>query len=425
MPGFGELAAGAMLASLTIFLVVRVRYPRVPIWSFMSFLAFLSVALGLVPVDSIGEAVNYDVVLFLIGMFSLVSIAEHAGLLDYLSYRFLGAFRSRLGMMTAASLLFGLLAAISVNDTVAMAGVPIALSAAYSAGVDPEAMVLLLMFSLTVGSVFTPIGNPQNVLIAVESGMEAPFLTFVKYLAIPTLINLLLLPPIIMAFYRGAAEPGGGRERPQLRDRRDAVIAAAGLSTAVAALVVNDLLELRGLPHVQNVGFIPFVVAAGTYLFVRDPREALRGVEWGTVIFFISMFITMYGVWRSGLFYWLARLMMPSATSGMVGILQISAVSLGLSQLLSNVPFVNLFIEYMKGIGYGPGSAWAWLTLAYSSTIAGNLTLLGAASNIIVLESLESRHGRTISFARFAEVGALVTLVNVAVYSAFIYLMLG
>jgi Na+/H+ antiporter NhaD/arsenite permease-like protein len=424
MPGLDELIAAAMLISLTLFLITRVRYPRVPIWSFMSFLAFLSVILGLVPVDSIGSAVNYDVVLFLIGMFSLVSVAESSGLLDYVSYSFMGRFRSRLGIMSAAALLFGLLAAISVNDTVAMMGVPIALSAAAAAGVDPEAMVLLLMFSLTIGSVFTPIGNPQNVLIAVESGIRAPFVTFVEYLALPTLVNLLILPPIVMALYRGGASAAGYPKAPALKDRRDAAVAAIGIAAAIAALIANDILELRGLPHVQNVGFIPFVVAAGVYIFVRNPRETIKNVEWGTIIFFISMFITMYGVWRSGLFYELAHLMMPRATSGILGILQISAVSVGLSQILSNVPFVNLFVQYMGQIGYGGGSIWAWLTLAYASTIAGNLTLLGAASNIIVLESLESRHGRTISFTRFLRAGAIVTLVNVAVYSAFIYALL-
>jgi len=54
------------------------------------------------------------------------------------------------------------------------------------------------------------------------------------------------------------------------------------------------------------------------------------------------------------------------------------------------------------------------------STIAGNLTVLGAASNVIVLESLESRYGTTVSFVDFLKVGAVVTAVNVAVYFAFL-----
>jgi Na+/H+ antiporter NhaD/arsenite permease-like protein len=57
-----------------------------------------------------------------------------------------------------------------------------------------------------------------------------------------------------------------------------------------------------------------------------------------------------------------------------------------------------------------------------SSTIAGNLTILGAASNVIILEVLESRMGTTITFTEFLKIGAIVTLVNTAIYLLFLHL---
>ena len=418
---FYEAVAAAELAALLAFLASRVRHPELPIWAFMSFLAFISVALGLVPVDAIGSAIDYDVILFLIGMFSLVSLAESSGLLDWLAYRVSSIGVGGLAYLAVLSLFSGLLSALIVNDTMAMISVPLALSISEAAGVDPEALVLLLAFSLTIGSVFTPIGNPQNVLIAVESGIRAPLTTFVEYLAVPTLVNLAVLPLAIAALYPEVVRVGRAAIARPAVDRRDAAIAAAGIAAVVAALMVNDYLELAGLPHFQNIGFIPFVVAAGAYSFARDPRRVVRNVDWGTIIFFISMFITMYGIWRSGLFLWMSRALVPSSATGLPGILEIGAVSIALSQLTSNVPFVNLFIDYMRQLGYGPGSVWAWMTLAYSSTVAGNLTFLGAASNVIILEGLESRRGRSISFWRFARAGALVTAVNFATYSAYLY----
>jgi len=77
--------------------------------------------------------------------------------------------------------------------------------------------------------------------------------------------------------------------------------------------------------------------------------------------------------------------------------------------VLSNVPFVKLFINYMKTLGYTGEDCSSWLTLAMASTIAGNLTILGAASNIIILEVLESRMNTTITFMEFLKVGAIVT----------------
>ncbi len=94
--------------------------------------------------------------------------------------------------------------------------------------------------------------------------------------------------------------------------------------------------------------------------------------------------------------------------------------SLIYSQLLSNVPFTDLFIPYMHGLGFTASDPVAWVTLAMATTIAGNLTILGAASNVIILESIESRYTVTVSYWRFMRAGAIVTLVNVAVYLAYI-----
>jgi Na+/H+ antiporter NhaD/arsenite permease-like protein len=133
------------------------------------------------------------------------------------------------------------------------------------------------------------------------------------------------------------------------------------------------------------------------------------------------MFITMNGIWNSGALQPLLKLLMPTMDSSIIGILRITLASLLLSQLLSNVPFVKLFIEYMKNIGYGSKDVNAWITLAFSSTIAGNLTILGAASNIIILEVLETRMKTTITFTEFLKIGSIITLINTAIYLTFIY----
>ena len=91
--------------------------------------------------------------------------------------------------------------------------------------------------------------------------------------------------------------------------------------------------------------------------------------------------------------------------------------------MLSNVPFVKLFITYMKNLGHTGSDTSPWITLAMASTIAGNLTILGAASNVIVLEVLESRMGTTITFTEFLKIGAVVTIINTLIYMPFLTIM--
>jgi Na+/H+ antiporter NhaD/arsenite permease-like protein len=64
------------------------------------------------------------------------------------------------------------------------------------------------------------------------------------------------------------------------------------------------------------------------------------------------MFVTMEGVWRSGVLQPLLNIILPAKSCGFISILRITISSILLSQLLSNVPFTKLFIEYMKSLGY-------------------------------------------------------------------------
>ncbi len=410
-----------VLVFLVVGLVIRSKRPWIPVWCIMAFSSFMTVSFGLVSFDEINGTVNIDVILFLIGMFSLVGLADSSGLLKLVSMRFISLFKSRFALIYASSLLFGLLSAFAVNDTVALVGPLIAYTISKVGRIEARFMFLLLAFSLTIGSVMTPIGNPQNILIAVESGMNAPFVNFIAKLAIPTLINLLITPYIMIKVFKIKNEAINVASNPKetLNNGRDSILAGIGIAITIFALLFNDLMQFYGGPHITYRGVIPFVIAAGIFMMTSNPRKVLANVDWGTIVFFITMFITMDGIWKSGVLQPLLSYIMPSKIDGVLGLLKITIVSLLFSQFLSNVPFVKLFINYMQDVGYNSYDVDAWLCLAMASTIAGNLTLLGAASNIIVLETLESRMKTTITFLEFMKYGIVITFVNCIVYLAF------
>ncbi|MDJ0273962.1 MAG: SLC13 family permease [Nitrososphaerota archaeon] len=402
--------------------VLRGRFPRIPIWSVMILSASVTLMLGLVGIDEAAQLVDLDVVMLLIGMFALVGVAEHSGLLDFIASYFLSRVRDKWTLMLVSSLLFGLMSAFFVNDTVALMGPPIAVLVGKSLGGMYEAAFLLLCFSITIGSVMTPIGNPQNVLIALQSGMRSPFIDFLARLAVPTLLSLIVLPLILIRLYKIPRErvvvPAAPWEA--VRSRREFYLAVIGGGSAVGALMVNDVLAALGQPHVTSRGLIPFVVAAAIWSFTDNPREILSRVDFGTILFFLGMFITVEGVWRSQVLSPLLLAVNQGDVTETFGLLKLAAISLTMSQLISNVPFAKLAIQQLREAGVTGQDVDVWLTLATSSTLAGNLTILGAASNVIVLEVLESRYGRTISYLRFAKVGLLVTAVSLTIYMPFL-----
>jgi Na+/H+ antiporter NhaD/arsenite permease-like protein len=178
---FHQIISFAILIYLISALVLRTRWPWIPVWAIMALASFIVVVSGIVPIDQVGTVIDLNVVLFLVGMFSLVSLAESSGLLGYFTSLMLFRVRDVGALIYVSAFVFGILSAIAVNDTIALMGPPIAYSIAKTAGINPGAMYLLLAFSITIGSVMTPIGNPQNVLVAIQSGINAPFVKFVEY----------------------------------------------------------------------------------------------------------------------------------------------------------------------------------------------------------------------------------------------------
>jgi Na+/H+ antiporter NhaD/arsenite permease-like protein len=92
------------------------------------------------------------------------------------------------------------------------------------------------------------------------------------------------------------------------------------------------------------------------------------------------------------------------------GVAGLSVVAALLSNLVSNVPAVMLFTRLVPHL---PDPTTSWLALAMSSTLAGNLTLIGSIANLIVVEGAR-RRGVRVSFLDYLRVGVPVTVLTLA-----------
>jgi Na+/H+ antiporter NhaD/arsenite permease-like protein len=76
---------------------------------------------------------------------------------------------------------------------------------------------------------------------------------------------------------------------------------------------------------------------------------------------------------------------------------------------VSNVPAVLVFKPFVPHLA---DPSRAWLTLAMSSTLAGNLTLLGSVANLIVVQ--RARAEVVISFREYLRAGVPLTILTLA-----------
>lgn len=419
-------------AALAVFgivyaLIIGRRRLGIPIWTAMLIGAALMIGLQVTGVVDAFKAVNLEVIAFLFGMFSIVSALERSGVLRAVALRMLARAKTPSQILMIFVVGMGVLAAFLVNDTIALLGIPLAVRVARHSGIRPAVLLLALAFGITVGSVMTPIGNPQNLLIATDSGIEFPFATFLLYLGAPTIANLFATYYILKLYYRKELAVSGRAPEVAKVDGaynpRQARLSIYATVATLAGFALSEILHGLGVADL-SLSVVAMLGAAALYALSNERTQILKSVDYSVLVFFAAMFVVTTSMWSSGavsiITGWLPG---PNPADGPQGMGIITAASLSLSQVLSNVPFVDLYNFVMIENGFRGEHVGQWLMLAAASTVAGNLTILGAASNIIIIESAEARGVRAFGFVEFAKIGSVITAVNILIYYLFLTLV--
>jgi Na+/H+ antiporter NhaD/arsenite permease-like protein len=362
------------------------------------------------------HAINIEVMLFLFGMFIVGEALVESGYLSTLSHRFFSYARTPDQMIFFILFGIGFLSALLMNDTLAIIGTPLVLGLATKFRISPKLMLLSLAIAITTGSVMSPIGNPQNLLIAVNSGMDTPFVTFSLYLLIPSLISLGVAYILLRFFFRTDFSTRVLDHDPIMPvDNKMFFPVKCSLAVILILGVANIIASLYGGKLFVPLPLIAVCAAVPVILLGTERLRLLKNIDWFTLVFFAAMFVLMESVWQTGFFQ---SFVDESMVTSVPMILLTSAVT---SQFISNVPFVALFQPIIMQTG---GTTAQLMALAAGSTIAGNLTILGAASNVIIIQNAE-KQGETLTFFEFARVGVPLTVLQLGVYWAWLGLMPG
>jgi Na+/H+ antiporter NhaD/arsenite permease-like protein/uncharacterized membrane protein (UPF0127 family) len=399
-----------MLTALIIFLFTYVfiglrQIPRLHIDRTAGALvgAVLMIVSGVVTLDQAFAAIDMRTLLLLLGMMIITVYLRTAGFFELMAEKIMLHSRTPFQLLVFVSLTSGLLSALFVNDTICLLYTPIILEAAVQLRVSPMPYLLALATSSNIGSVMTVTGNPQNMLIGVTSRIG--YLPFLLYLFPVALIGLAVCIVVIRFFYRREMSADAFSASPHILPYPvDKVLLVKALSVCGGVLLTFSL----GYPY----SLAAIAGATVLLLFGRVRTESiLDGVDWMLLLFFSGLFVVMRGVESSGLAGAIMDAVGNLGTSALGGkIAGLTAVTAILSNVVSNVPAVMLLKPFVATLGNGP---FGWLTLAMSSTLAGNLTLVGSVANLIVVQ--QARRRIEIGFMDYFRVGAVITAITLVI----------
>jgi Na+/H+ antiporter NhaD/arsenite permease-like protein len=362
--------------------------------------AVLMVAVGaLTPAESY-QAIDHDTIVLLFGMMLITVYLERAGFFGAAADILLRSCRTPMALLAGVSLLAGGLSAFLVNDTVCLFLTPVVIAACQAGRLPMGPYLLGLATSANIGSAATLVGNPQNMIIGSLSRMS--FLDFLVLAGPASAVGLAVNLGLLWLFFRRSLPPRfeAAAGAPAL-DRRGLALVALVLAGVIAAFFAGLHLGYSAL-------------AGGTFLIVfhrQETRGIFARVDWTLLLFFCGLFIVVAGLEKTGL---MARVWESAAPSMRLdapgGLAIFTAVMLGGSNVVSNVPMVLITGPHLAELG---SERLGWALLAFTTTVAGNLTLIGSVANIIVAEG--AREHYALGFFEYLRFGAVSTALVLAV----------
>lgn len=391
--------------------------------------------LGVLSQEQAIDAVDFNTLGLLVGMMILVSVLRQTGVFRYAAITTARLAGGRPWPVMLGFVLFTAVASAFLdNVTTVLLMVPITITIAEHLEVDPKPLLITQVIASNIGGTATLIGDPPNILIGSATGLD--FVEFLLNLTPVVVIIMAITSVVFWLQYGRRASKGAG---------------LAGLADLDAKAMIGNYPLLRKslvILGLTLVGFLlhgalhlePATIAlSGATALVLVGRisihRAIEEVEWGTILFFIGLFVVVGGLERTGVLDQAARFVV-SLTGGntvvtALAILWFAALA---SAIVDNIPAVASLIPVVFAVARLthpgvpddvlirlPDVVPLWWSLALGACLGGNATLVAASANVVVAGAM-ARRGQKITFWEFTKVGLPITALSLTLASAYVFL---
>ena len=367
--------------------------------------------------------IDFNVIFLLVSMMIIVHIASKSGMFTWLANEILKKTKGKPKLVLAALAIFTAVASAFLdNVTTVILVLPITFAACKLLDINPVPFLITEVFCSNIGGTATLIGDPPNIIIGSAAGFS--FMDFVRELTGIVCVIMFVVVALLILIYRKDLK--SSPEKMELVSKIDNSNSITDMSLAIRSGIVLLLVILgfisHDLTHIPT--FLMAMIGASVLLIFEKPAEVLVEVEWNTIFFFVGLFIIIGGLEQSGgialMADWLLKVTQGSQEATSMIILWASGI---LSGIIDNIPYTATMAPMIATIEQTMGHAYAhplWWSLALGACLGGNMTIIGAAANVIVSENA-NKAGYPISFMHFLKYGVLVTMISLGLSTVYIY----
>ncbi len=368
--------------------------------------------------------IDWNVIFLLISMIIIVNITTQCGVFNWIANEML---KHTKGHPTLIFVALGVFTAVTSafldNVTTVILIMPITFYIAKKLDINPIPFLLIEIFTSNIGGTATLIGDPPNIIIG--SAANLSFMDFVKELTgIIAVIMVAVVGTLLFIFRKDLkASP----EKMELIAKLDNTHTITDKPQMVRSMLVLGCVILGFITHdvTHLATSLVAMIGASILLLFEKPSAMLEKVEWNTIFFFIGLFIIIGGLEASGgislMAKWIIKVTQGSQQAAGMLILWASGF---ISGIIDNIPYTATMTPMLVEIQNVMGRAYTlplWWCLSLGACLGGNMTIIGAAANVIVSECAATK-GHPIGFMQFMKYGVLTMLISLALSSVYIWL---
>ncbi|NJL62303.1 MAG: transporter [Methylacidiphilales bacterium] len=435
------------LVSITTFICVIVLIMAE--WVHLTIAALLgALLLVFTNVMTLQDAVGYigkshGTLALFFGVMVLVRAFEPTKIFDYLATQLV-----ILAKGEGKRLLLGIVAitapicAVLPNATTVMLIAPLIPPMAEELGVNFVPLLILLVFVANSAGLLTIVGDPATFIVG-----DAINLSFTDYLvrlslggAIAVITVIAILPFLFRKIWNTKLASLEELPHPQINHPRVLALGAIIVGFVLLFFVIGEQLPVPVSPAGVALLGAGLAMLLAHQSRIDSVNNILRDVDWSTLIFFMSIFVLIGGLEKTGVI---------SNLSGILSVVLGKNIVLGsiflvffigiLSSLIPNIPLVVAMVpllkQYIVNVGLAPAEILQagfdgqypteilplFYAMMFGATLGGNGTLVGASSNIVAA-GVSEQHGRRISFKTFLHYGIPVMLMQLTTSALYVFL---
>ncbi len=422
------LIAASILFCITYILMIALTNYR-PIVACVS--AFLFIVLGILPINEVFFAIDWNVILMIAGTMGLVALFTDSKMPQRIADKIINDVPNVKWIIVCLSLFAGFISAFMDNVATVLMLAPIALVLSKKLNMPPVKPIIAISISANLQGAATLVGDTTSILLGSHLNMN--FFDFFWYLGKPSLffaveIAAVAATGVIYFIFRKANQKPDKVELTKVTDYFPSFLLMAMVILMIGA---SFLPEDKKPQTINGLICVLLLIVGIIYNILRNKnfkivKTVKKEVSFETLFLLAGLFIVIAAVNEAGVIKAIADGFLKLGNNIFVIYTVIVWGSVLISAFVDNIPYVAAMIPIIEilSTNLGIASPILFFGLLSGATLGGNITPIGASANIASLGILKNE-GHSVKNSEFMKLSVPYTLIAVLIGYILIWVFYG